>query len=87
MINIIYNNLMGGKRYGYVVKNVRFPYFQTVLCKHWCKPYFCWTHCGSSANKATKEELQWLIETIFGMTPEEFSNKYECRTLEEAMEV
>ena len=84
-IDDIYNNLMEGKHYGYVVKNVRFPYFHTVLFKHWCKPYFFWNHAGSSANKANKEELAWLIENIFRMTTEEFINKYECRSYEETL--
>lgn len=84
-IDIIYNNLMDGKFYGYVLTNVRFPVFTTVLHKHWCKPYFCWTHYGSSANKANKKELAWLIENIFCMTPEEFVEKYECRTYEETL--
>lgn len=84
-IDIIYDNLMDGKRYGYVLRNVRFPVFHTILCKHWCKPIFCWNHYGSSANKATKKELQWIIEVIFKVTPEEFVNKFECRTYEESL--
>lgn len=85
MLDTIYNNLMQGKQYGYVLRNVRFPVFTTVLFHHWCKPYFCWTHYGSSANKATREELAWIIETIFQMTPEEFAATYECRTHKETL--
>ena len=84
-IDIIYKNLMEGKYYGYVVKNVRFPYFHSVLNKHPFKSFFCWSNYGSSANKANKKELAWIIETIFKMTPEEFINKYECRTYTETL--
>ena len=27
--------------------------------------YFCWRHYGSSANKITKKEFKWLLQTIF----------------------
>lgn len=84
-IDVIFNNLMNGNHYGYVVKNVRFPYFHSVLVKHPHKPFFCWSHAGSSANKANKKELAWLIENIFRMTPEEFVNRYECRTYTETL--
>ena len=84
-IDEIYNNLMDGNQYGYVLKNVRFQVFNTVLCKHYCKPFFCWSHYGSSANKATKKELLWIIEVIFKMTPEDFINAYECRTHKETL--
>ncbi len=84
-IDGIYSNLMNGKHYGYVVTNVRFPYFHSVLVKHPHKSIFCWSHAGSSANKANKKELAWLIENIFRMTPEEFVNRYECRTYTETL--
>lgn len=86
-IDIIYSNLMSGKQYGYILKNVRYPVFHTVLYKHWCKPYFCWIHYGSSANNANKKELEWIITTIFHMTPEKFVETYECRTEKETKEV
>lgn len=86
MIDTIYKNLMEGKKYGYVVKNVRYPYFHETLGKHWCEPFFCYSHYGSSAIKANKRELAWLIEVIFEMTPEEFIATYECRTPEETLQ-
>lgn len=81
MLNTIYDNLMNGMKYGYVVKgkNIRYPYWHEVLGKHWCKPYFFWNNYGSSANRANKKELKFIIEVIFKMTPEEFVKKYECR--------
>ena len=27
--------------------------------------YFCWHHYGSSANKITKKDFKWLLQTIF----------------------
>ena len=82
-IDIIYKNLMEGKYYGYVVKNVRFPYFHLSLYKR--NKFFYWSNYGSSANDANKKELAWIIEVIFKMTPEEFINKYECRTYTETL--
>ena len=84
-IDVIYKNLMENKYYGYVVTNVRFPYFHLSLYKG--KKFFYWNHYGSSANKATKKNLKWIIEVIFKMTPEEFINHYECRKWEDTYDV
>lgn len=27
--------------------------------------YFCWQHYGASANKITKRDFKWLLQTIF----------------------
>lgn len=35
-------------------------------------PIFKWQHYGSSANKATKDNLKWLLETIFKRDASEF---------------
>lgn len=35
-------------------------------------PIFCWSHYGSSAEKATKEDLEWLLKVIFKSEPSEF---------------
>lgn len=35
-------------------------------------PIFRWNHCGSSAEEATKEDLEWLLNTIFKRKPEDF---------------
>ena len=82
----IRDNLKSGKSYGKDIfrygngTRPTFPYFATAISY---KPqpgrhpgYFCWTHAGSSANRATLEELKWLITVIFKMTPSEFCAEY-----------
>lgn len=85
-LDIIYNNLMNGCIYGNDRLQWRddFPekeiagkaMFTTNLFKHYCKPVFCWQYYGSSANKANKTELKWIIKNIFDCTPCEFLQKY-----------
>ena len=82
-LNIIYNNLKNGTQYGkfsywnyYYNSPLPFPYFNIVLYKHYCKNIFCWQHFGSSANKATKEQLAWIIKNIFKTSPEKFLLEY-----------
>ena len=77
ILHVIYNNLQQGKVYGYNFTNVRFPYFIIVLCKN--GRFICWSNYGSSANKNTIKELEWIITVIFKCTPEEFVAKYECK--------
>lgn len=77
ILTAIYNNLIKGGRYGKLVKDVRYPYFRLNLC--YVRGYFHWSVAGSSANKATLEELAWIIEKIFKLTPKEFVNRYELR--------
>lgn len=36
-------------------------------------PIFMWGHYGSSANKATKNDLEWLLETIFKCESDDFT--------------
>lgn len=74
----IYKNLKNGLIYADYLSNVRFPCFWYVLRYDRIKNLFCWRNAGSSANKATKKELAWIIETIFQTTPEEFKKKYCC---------
>lgn len=81
MIKTIYENINSGKVYGYMFTNCRYPFFDTVLSVSENNKYIRWQHYGSSANKNTIKELQWLIETIFKTTPEEFAKKYECREM------
>ena len=88
-LRTIYNNLMNGEQYGYLptFRN-DYPerdlagkqYFSIVLYKHSFKPYFCWTHFGSSANQATLKDLLWLITVIFNCTPDEFVKRYITRS-------
>lgn len=85
MLNEIYKNLKAGMVYGYMVRNVKWPYFHEALYQGTInKNLFCWHHYGSSANKATKDDLDWIIRVIFKTTPEEFVDKYECITWREA---
>lgn len=79
MIKTIYENLNSGKIYGYMFTNCRYPFFDTVLYAN--DQYIYWSNYGSSATKNKIEKLQWLIETIFKTTPEEFAKKYECREM------
>lgn len=77
----IYKNINNGKKYGYVMKNVKYPFFDTVLSAN--EQYIFWRHFGSSANKNTIGNLEWILENIFKLTPEEFIEKYECREVEQ----
>ena len=45
--------------------------------------FWFWRHFGSSAEEATLEGLDWLLKTIFEMTPTEFMNKYKPMKNEE----
>lgn len=72
----IYGNINSGKKYGHVMKNVKYPFFATVLTAN--EQYIFWQHFGSSANKNTIENLAWILESIFELSPEKFIEKYEC---------
>lgn len=73
----IYNNINSGKKYGYVMENVKYPFFYTVLSAN--EQYIYWQHFGSSANKNTIGNLAWILENIFELSPEKFIEKYEYR--------
>ena len=79
----IMENLKNGKRYGKQVDYVRYPYFSTVLSIHESnynsKNYIFWCHYGSSANKVTLKDLDWIIRVMFNMTPEQFEAEYEMQ--------
>lgn len=68
----IYKNLNAGYQYGDYLVNVRYPMFTPCLSVSENGVYIRWRHYGSSANDNTKRDLQWIIETIFKTTPEEF---------------
>lgn len=72
----IFINLCSGAVYGEDIENVRFPYFHTVISYDVMKDLFFWTHYGSSANRATLEELEWIITRIFKTTPSGFLKRY-----------
>ena len=75
-IDRIYENINQGYCYGRYIYNVRFPYFKTCLSVSENGEFIRWIHYGSSANKNTKQELQWIIETIFKTTPDEFEKNH-----------
>lgn len=81
----IYRNLMEGKRYVRLLPKVfvKDDIWETVLSfGHDLgdgKPIWRWNHCGSSANRATLDELDWIITEIFGMKPEEFEKTYKLQ--------
>lgn len=87
-MNRIYNNLMAGAVYGYV-STWRADYpdkalagkerFQTALYKHACKPLFCWQHYGSSANRATKSDLAFILHKLFNMSAPQFEKRFITR--------
>ena len=89
-LNRIFDNLMNGAVYGHdrITWRDDFPdeaiagkaSFTTALYKHDIKPIFCWRHYGESANKATKKDLLWIIESIFDTSPEMFEKQYLTRT-------
>ena len=91
-LNIIYNALVSGESFGkftywnyYKNEPFQYPFFHTMLYKHYCKNILCWENYGSSANKATKEQLQWIITNIFNTTPKMFIKEYITRTEYERM--
>ena len=73
----IYNNINNGKKYGEIEKNVKYPFFWTVLIAD--EKYIYWRYYGESANDNTMDALAWILKSIFKLTPEEFIEKYECR--------
>lgn len=86
-LKTLYNRLQQGETFGtfrywnyYDNKPMTYPMFDTVLSKHYCKNLFCWTHYGSSANKATMKDLHWIITTIFQTTAKEFMRQYMTKT-------
>jgi hypothetical protein len=81
----IYDNLQAGISYGEDMDKehhswITYPYFDAVLYRiendGRGEPCIGWRHYGSSANPNTIEDLNWIITTIFEMTPEEFVQKY-----------
>ena len=83
----LYNALMNGEQYGtldywnyYENKPLQYAGFYTVLYKDPAKNIFHWANYGSSANKATLKDLQWILETIFHTNAHEFTQKFMTMT-------
>lgn len=86
-LKAIYNSLKNGEKYGKFVywdyynnKPMRYPYFHIALSKHDYKNLFLWENYGSSANKATLKDLNWIITEIFNTTPDKFILEYMTET-------
>lgn len=82
-LDTIYSNLKNGMIYAYWLDNVKFPMYYYVICYDGIKKLFYWRNYGSSANKATKKDLLWIITVIFKMCPVDFIKKYDCLTVSE----
>lgn len=79
----IYADLKAGYSYGkdftwdsYNNKPMRYPFFDTAIFYDPIKHLFCYSHFGSSAIKANKKELKWLLSVIFKCSAAEFLEKY-----------
>lgn len=70
-IQEIFDNLQNGYHYYDDFNDLHW----TVLCLS-VSGYIHYRHFGSSAIKNNIKELTWLLETIFEMTPDEFTAKY-----------
>lgn len=77
ILDEIYQDLQNGYIYGEWNEPPRYRWrvFHAVLYLT-TGDFIGWTHAGSSANKNTIEDLDWIITVIFGMTPDEFKQKY-----------
>lgn len=79
----IYDNLQDGKVYGKTMKAVNPNLYETIFITSLSTSedgqYIRWNHFGSSANKNTVSELEWILKVIFEMTAEEFTNNFEMR--------
>lgn len=75
-LEYIFNSLQTGYVFGRQIDYVKYPYFNYNLYLTYGN-FIGWEHYGSSAVKNNLEELEWLIDVIFKMTPEEFIKTYE----------
>lgn len=72
-LHTIFTNLLKGSSYGTNEKN----YFNYKLYIHPYKNYICYSNYGSSAIEISLNNLAWIIEKAFNMTPTQFIEKYE----------
>lgn len=73
----IRTNLLAGKRYArWFDYDVKYPFWDVKLYYNRTKKLWCWSNYGSSAEKATLKDLEWLITVIFKMSPAEFVKTY-----------
>ena len=79
----IMHNLKQGRSYGqfrywnyYDNRYMPFPMFWWNLTFDKYANVIRWNNAGSSANKATLKELEWIITVIFKTTPIQFLHDY-----------
>lgn len=87
-LNDIYEGLMAGKKYvlkrtlrsdwqAFMTGKLRYYVpggFNEIHKTHsFGEDYFSYTYYGSSAVTATKDNLKWLLETIFECDPSDFT--------------
>ena len=75
----IMNSLKEGHFYGKDCTKAAYPYFAAALYTQTGrngKDYIGWCHFGSSANKFTLRDLNWIIRVIFETTPANFLHEY-----------
>ena len=71
----IYKDLKDGYIYAEWLENVQFPMWWAIL--RYDTPYISVRHYGQYSIKANLEQLKWVIEEQFKMTPREFIEKYQ----------
>lgn len=83
VLRLIMDDLKSGYSYGrdftfdhYNNKPLRYPYFDAVLRLSPDGRLIRWQHFGSSANKCTLKDLNWIITEIFKTTPVDFIREY-----------
>lgn len=83
----LFSELQAGEKFGKVsywdyYNNRPYMYmtFNCALEKHYCKNLLLWSAYGSSANKNTLKDLEWILENIFHKTAAEFLKEYTTRT-------
>lgn len=75
----IYNNINAGKTYGQYHTTQNLACGETIFYDAlYITRYgnIGYTHYGSSAHENTLAGLDWILKTIFGMTPEQFLKNY-----------
>ena len=79
----IFKDLQDGYSYGYDMKNVSHPIFKKVLSigksfgqKDYGTNYINVNYYGGTSHKITLDNLKWIMDKIFNMTPSKFLSKF-----------
>ena len=78
-LKLIYDKLHNGEVFGQILPHrLGGTFFWAVLyIKHNGNgDYICWRNYGSSAEKVSLKNLEWVLKEIFRMTPEQFLYSY-----------